>query len=110
MLHHILKGPNQIDKYLRQRNSHNKQQKAFTPAGNGDLFSGSINAEIVTMRDDKNTRNNQPTVTISHTPHQALLGESSHKVKAIEPPNDYLNPDLLDAFKQNPFTKSLNSY
>ncbi len=105
-----IKGPNQIDKYLRQRNSHNKQQKAFTPAGNGDLFSGSINAEIVTMRDDKNTRNNQPTVTISHTPHQALLGESSHKVKAIEPPNDYLNPDLLDAFKQNPFTKSLNSY
>lgn len=102
-------GPMQIDKYSRQRNNMNKIQTEHTPSGYENLFSGNITADICTKRGDCQERVAAPSL-----PMQPIGASSYGKLNGLERTsqidNERIDKNLLDAFKQNPYTHSITSY
>tara|TARA_A100001015_G_scaffold214080_1_gene240250 strand:- start:1878 stop:3593 length:1716 start_codon:yes stop_codon:yes gene_type:complete len=102
-------GPMQIDKYNRQRNNVNKGQTEYTPSGYENLFSGNITADICTKRGDCQERVAAPSLPI-----QPIGVDTYGKLNGLERTsqidNERIDKNLLDAFKQNPYTHSITSY
>ena len=100
-----------------QHNNNNKISKEFTPAGNMAMFNYNENINI--KRVDKN---NTACPWNSGASAGAGLGVMPPSVnqlgKMSKTPQYYkesincerMQPDILDAFKQNPYTQSLHSY
>ena len=101
--------------YEAQYNQHNNVNKistSFTPAGNMNLFNPTEN--ICTKRHDDNCEPwvPNPVFRISNSP-----GVETHG-KLEKYPQSYqesvncarIQPDILDAFRKNPYTQSLHSY
>jgi hypothetical protein len=100
-----------------QHNNNNKISKEFTPAGNMAMFNYNENINI--KRVDKN---NTACPWNSGASAGAGLGVMPPSVnqlgKMSKTPQYYkesincerIQPDILDAFKQNPYTQSLHSY
>ena len=106
----IYQKPSQIDKYLKQRNNNNKSTISHIPAGNNNLFTGNISAEFCTNRDQCSTRNLAPSALISSIPNAETYGKQNSSANFERKSTRELDPDLLSAFKSNPYTQSLKSY
>lgn len=94
-----------------QRNNPNKTTPGRTAAGGMQTLNSNLN---VALRDDAmrhNTRQNAVSANVSAIPSLETFGD-------VNMPQYYnncqgcdrINPDILTAFKNNPYTKSLNSY
>jgi hypothetical protein len=105
-------GLHLVDNYLRQRNNNNKQQAPASIHGNMNMFNGEINQRNSNIKSCDNPRMWVPSARINNTPtveqHGKLHGMQRYDNDKIG--TDRINPDLLDAFKSNPYTKSLNSW
>jgi hypothetical protein len=105
-----VQGLPQQDAYMHQRNNVNKGQMEYTPSGNDNLFNGNINAEMCTNRGVCNARGLAPTV-FSSSPSVNTLGRmNTATYKQSQPDTERIDCSLLDAFKQNPYTHSLQTY
>lgn len=107
--HSEIQGPKQIHAYLNQKNNVNREQVEYTPSGHDNIFSGNINANICTNRGDCNNRMTQPTNLPHMTPSIATYGQLNTVDRTVDDSNR-IDSDLLDAFKQNPYTHSIESY
>jgi hypothetical protein len=102
-----------VDQYARQRNNNNKIQAPASIHGSTSIYNGEINQRNNNLKACDNPREwGVPSARINATPsvkHQgALHGGQSYNQQKIG--TDRINPDLLNAFKSNPYTKSLNSW
>ena len=103
-------GHKQIESYIQQRNNNNRIQTNHTPSANHNIFNGNINAELCTNRGVRNSRGMAPTV-FSSTPSVNTLGNmNTANYKTSQGPSDRIESTMLDAFKQNPYTHSLQTY
>jgi hypothetical protein len=103
-------GLPQLDAYSRQHNNVNKSQVNYTPSGNNNLFSGNINAELCTNRGVCNTRGSAP-MGFASPPSVNTLGATNNSTyKQSQPDTSRLDSSMLNAFKQNPYTHSLQTY
>ena len=79
--------------------------------GNNTQFLGSINAE--THRNEENRNNNRmwvPSNMPRTIPSTEMIGNVQPQCFThSEKPNDRIDDSLLTAFKNNPYTQSLNS-
>jgi hypothetical protein len=105
-------GIHLVDNYLRQRNNNNKQQAEASIHGNMNMFNGEINQRNNNIKSTDNPRMWVPSARINNTPtveqHGKLHGMQKYDNNKIG--SERINPDILDAFKSNPYTKSLNSW
>ena len=105
-------GLHLVDNYLRQRNNNNKQQAEASVHGNMSMFNGDITQRNNNIKSSENPRNWVPSARINTIPtveqHGKLQGTQSYDNKKTGA--DRMNPDLLNAFKSNPYTQSLNSW
>lgn len=107
------KGPQSYDSAYRQRNNVNKSYPNRPNQGGTQMFNNYQNLSVI--RDDSvldNNRYNAPSARISHTPNVETYGtQYQPNILADEQKNmDRIDPDLLNAFKQNPYTQSLQSW
>ena len=78
--------------------------------GNASHFNPTIN--VSTSRYDTDRDNNRmwvPSATVHSGPSVATMGFTNAPQYLPQENNDRLNPDLLNAFKENPYTQSLYS-
>ena len=105
-------GDRSVENVLNQRNNCNKQQNSVVLPGNMELFSG--NQNLSTIRDDVtklNSRWNLPNGNSSIIPTKDQLGVFENQASLSEITNrERIKPDILEAFKQNPYTQSLSSW
>lgn len=105
-------GLHLVDNYLRQRNNNNKQQAEATVHGNMNMFNGDITQRNNNMKCVDNPRQWVPSARINNAPsveqHGRLQGLQSYDNEKTG--SERMNPDLLNAFKSNPYTQSLNSW
>lgn len=95
-----------------------KHKKSWPMAGGTQIYSGNLNMSI--NRRDNDRVNNRLTTDdfIRNVPvDNSLLIPSIESIGKVHSPQQYKNdsleridPDLLQAFKSNPYAKSLNSY
>jgi hypothetical protein len=108
-----------ITAWSNQHNNVNKTYENWPMAGGTQLYSGSMNMNI--NRRDNDRVNNRLTADdfIRNVPvDNSLVIPSIESVGQINIPQQYnsginvdrMDPSLLQAFKSNPYTKSLNSY
>lgn len=102
--------PSYVSAY-NQNNNDLKEQNNRINTGNMDLYNGSMNA---TLRDDVNESHRKQIITTTnanvYTPN--LIGKDTlvnprQETESLE--NNRMNSDILDAFKENPYTKNLHS-
>ncbi|MAP67420.1 MAG: hypothetical protein CMF80_06970 [Candidatus Marinimicrobia bacterium] len=98
------------DAEYAQRNNVNRDTYSFTPSGNIDTFNNQINPDLVTQRDTQNYRTTNTTIGPSYSPDIQTYGQLHGKQELPNTNTDRIEPDLLQAFKNNPFTQSLSSY
>ena len=93
-----------------QRNA-NRTAPGRTNQGGMDSFNGDIN---MTLRNDalrRNNRANAPAATTSAIPSTQTFGDVNMPQYYDQCQGcDRINPDILTAFKNNPYTQSLNSW
>lgn len=99
------------DAYRNQRNNHNKLTPATHVLGNMNVFDGNYNSvNNAVDREQDNMRMFTPT-NLPRTHHSAetypKLSGGQHYDNIQN--NDRIHPEILDAFKKNPYTQSLNS-
>ena len=91
-----------------QRNQ-NKPYQNRTNHGNMSVFNGQLNA-TVTGREECNDRPNALYNPYNHTPDPSHLGNITNEPQQYKPiEQTYNNSDMLNAFKNNPYTQPLNS-
>ena len=99
------------DAYRRQRLNNNKLTKQHTNMGNMTLFNSNTN-----YKNYKNPqKNNRIPINTGGAPQitsKEQYGNLSGKqiYDQCKTGSDRIEPNILDAFKQNPYTQSLNSY
>ena len=100
-----------------QHNNFNKVSKEFTPAGNMAMFNNTENINI--KRSDKNNVscpwNSGPSANSGlggMPPSANQMGQLSKTPQFYQESIncERIQPDILDAFKKNPYTQSLHSY
>lgn len=101
------------DQYRRQRNNVNKVTGPASIHGNMATFNGNYNANLVD-RSHENTRgliSSTQGVSVP-TPSKELIGQLSGRQVYDQCTTgcDRIQPDLLDAFRKNPYTQSLHSH
>jgi hypothetical protein len=106
-------GPHLVDNYLQQRNNNNKQQAAASIHGNMNMFNGEICQRNNNNKTQCNTRASMPSGRSNNSiptveQHGQLHGTQQYDNNKIG--TDRINPDLLNAFKSNPYTQSLTSW
>lgn len=105
-------GLHLVDNYLRQRNNNNKQQAEASIHGNMNMFNGEINQKYHNGKVCSEEHFAGPSSRQQSVPnveqYGKLHGTQEYDNKKIG--TDRINPDLLDAFKSNPYTQSLNSW
>lgn len=105
------RGEISLEAVMNQRNNCNKQQNSVVKPGNMDLFNG--NQNLVNIRDDTTRSNNR--LWVQHSgPSQITSVEQLGYTENIQTLSDKTNrarmePDILSAFKNNPYVQSLNS-
>jgi hypothetical protein len=111
-------APMDLSAWSNQHNNVNKTQESWPMAGGTQIYSGNLNMSI--NRRDNDRVNNRLTTDdfIRNVPaDNSLLIPSIESIGKVHSPQQYkndglerINPDLLQAFKSNPYAKSLNSY
>jgi hypothetical protein len=105
-------GLHLVDNYLRQRNNNNKQQAEARIHGNMGMFNGEINQKYHNGKVCSQEYFAGPSSRHQSVPnieqYGKLHGTQEYDNKKIG--TDRINPDLLNAFKSNPYTQSLNSW
>ena len=100
-----------VDQYTQQRNNNNKQHSEASVHGNMKMLNSDINQRNNT-KTTPNPRLWVPSSGHSTTPgvaqHGALHGKQFYQQDKIG--TDRINPDVLNAFKKNPYTHSLQSH
>lgn len=96
------------DKFERQRNNHNKTSYGYTPSGNTNMFNNNINMSI----SNKKVENNRAPLgsfgnTIPSTDTYGKIHTPQYYDECVS--CDRIQPDVLNAFKKNPFTHSLTN-
>jgi hypothetical protein len=95
-----------------QHHNVNKSYEARTNHGSMSLLGTETNISVAKVESDRN--NNRlwvPTNAPSQIPNADMYGQMSMPQSYDMNVNmERINPSILDAFKQNPFTKSLNVY
>lgn len=98
------------DAYRRQRNNNNKQTTQVNVHGNSNHFNNEINMNLA-EKAVKNPRmwvpNNAPSAIPSMEQYGQVMNTPQSYNQNIN--SNRINPELLTAFKQNPYTQSLNS-
>lgn len=94
-----------------QRNNHNRVTKAWTPQGGTNMFNNSITVETVAQRERDNalSRENFKMQYNTVVPNKQIIGTVQMPKETTTPITDMLNGDLLQSFKENPYTHSLQS-
>lgn len=104
------------DMYRAQRNNYNKRQAPASIHGNMNLMNGDINMTLnnnkCVPREREHVPSNGPFGLTPSAEHQGLEQSVPNNVSYNKNKigTDRINPDLLNAFKQNPYTQSLSSY
>ena len=111
-------APMDLSAWSNQHNNVNKTQESWPMAGGTQIYSGNLNMNI--NRRDNDRVNNRLTTDdfIRNVPaDNSLLIPSIESIGKVHSPQQYKNdsleridPNLLQAFKSNPYAKSLNSY
>jgi hypothetical protein len=111
-------APMDLSAWNNQHNNVNKTQESWPMAGGTQIYSGNLNMSI--NRRDNDRVNNRLTTDdfIRNVPaDNSLLIPSIESIGKVHSPQQYKNdsleridPNLLQAFKSNPYAKSLNSY
>ena len=105
-------GTRQEDLYFKnQRNNSNKLQTPYTPLGTSAKFNNNVNVRTSTNR-------GKSTQELGAAPSMPNSGPSMQTYGKINTPQYYnecincdrIQPDILDAFRKNPYTQSLHSY
>jgi len=100
-----------VENVLNQRNNCNRLQNSVVLPGNMELFNG--NQQLANIRDDCNRKNNRwwvPNGNQSIIPTGEMIGRiQSMQSLDEDTQRQRIKPDILEAFKQNPYTQSLNS-
>lgn len=101
-----------VDQYARQRNNNNKIQAPASIHGNMSMHNGNINQRNNNVKTCDNPRMWVPSPQINHSPGVEQIGaiHGGQVYNQDKIGTDRINPDILDAFKSNPYTKSLNSW
>lgn len=101
-------GHVQTDKFERQRNNNNKTSYGYTPSGSMELLNHNMN---VSVPNRKVENNRAPLGTFGNTIPSADTFGKIHTPQYYDQcvSCDRIQPDVLDAFKKNPFTHSLSS-
>lgn len=97
------------DPERNQRNNNNKTVSSYTPSGNTNTFNNQMNVNINTNRGSNNhhlTSPNMPSSTPSASNYGKISGPQMYDQNAS---CDRIQPDILNAFKNNPYTHSLSS-
>ena len=109
-------GDTQTDKYYRQTNNVLKEPStvARTNHGSSQIYNQTMNVNVARIDGDRdNNRLWQPqSTTISQMgPSKQSVGsmKSKQQYDDCKTGIDYISPDLLDAFRSNPYTHSLTS-
>tara|TARA_B100000524_G_scaffold190229_1_gene98578 strand:+ start:972 stop:2723 length:1752 start_codon:yes stop_codon:yes gene_type:complete len=92
-----------------QRNNNNKHIVGYTPSGNTSVLNSELNVHIDTQRGVNNKRlsaPNMPQGPPSASNYGKISGPQYYDQNAS---CDRIQPDILDAFKKNPYTHSLSS-
>lgn len=96
-----------------QRNNPNKTHINRPNQGNMSMYNNSMNMTIGRRDEDRvNSRAYASSANITYTPGVETYGQINNMPQQYdnEKINDRINPDILKAFKENPYTKSLNSW
>ena len=95
----------------RNQRNNNKVSRQHFPSGSANQFNNSHNMQI-NKNVQENPRQWVPGTNLqSSIPNLDTFGQSNNPIKLSNDMNeDRLDPKLLSAFKENPYTKSLNSY
>ena len=116
-----MNAPMDIDAWNRQHNNVNKTYESWPMAGGTQVFSGDINMSI-NKRDQDRVNNRltpQDFINIQSVPHDPSKSiPSAETFGRINMPQQYnqnintqrISGDLLQAFKSNPYTQSLQSF
>lgn len=102
-------GPKPIQAYLEQRNNVNRIQTDYTPSGYEGLFNGNINADLCTNRGDCDNRGLTPNLP-NYSPSIQTYGKLNGTERTSTITSERIEPNILDAFKKNPYTHSIESY
>jgi len=101
------------DAYRRQRNNNNKVTGPASIHGNMQMFNGDIN---MSLNNNKMQCNNRAPIA-SGNPSAApakeqygMMNSGPQIYNECKVGCDRIAPDILDAFKKNPYTQSLSSY
>lgn len=102
------------DTAYKQTNNETKQQLVVNRANQGgtQIFNQTENVLISKKESDReNNRMWIPSAANAIPPSSQIYGKLDQPYAAAEEKNNYdrINPDLLNAFKQNPYTHSLNN-
>jgi len=108
-----------LSAWNNQHNNVNKTQESWPMAGGTQIYSGNINMNI-NRRDNDRVNNrlttndfirNVPTDNSLHIPSFESIGKIHMPQQYKEDVNlERIDPNILQAFKSNPYAKSLNSY
>ena len=107
-------GPKTYDAAYRQRNNVNKSYESRTNQGGTQIFNQRDNIDIQKIDSDRNNnrlwvRNSGGSTIPTMDTHGKLSGNMN--LKSVDTHNfDRINPDILTAFKSNPYTQSLHSW
>ena len=105
-------GLHLVDNYLRQRNNNNKQQAEASIHGSMSMFNGEINQKYHNGKVCSQEYFAAPSSRQQSVPNVEQYGKlhGTQEYNNNKIGTDRINPDLLDAFKSNPYTQSLNSW
>uniref|UniRef100_A0A6C0H553 Uncharacterized protein n=1 Tax=viral metagenome TaxID=1070528 RepID=A0A6C0H553_9ZZZZ len=102
-------GMRNVDAEYRQHNNDLKTTEGRTPIGNISLYSGNINMQINKQNGNtENNRFNPPASIIKIPAHVENYGMQHGPNNPIEN-YDRIQPWVVDAFKENPYTHSLTN-
>jgi hypothetical protein len=97
----------------RQTNNELKEPTTYSRTNHGSTqtFNPQININIAKLDDDRiNNRQWVPSAMPQMYAHKEMLGETYKPPEMNTNIDDRLNANLLDAFKSNPYTQSLQSF
>jgi len=105
-------GTNQSMSQTSAYNQRNNPNKTFSNHPNqGGMSLLNADTNFTSVRNDQNqTRIPTGTSTMSAIPSKTSYGRTQMPPTTIQPNYDRMNPDLLNAFKSNPYTHSLTSW
>ena len=108
-----MNGPEESMSQYASYNQRNNSNKTFinTPnQGNMSTFNSNINVSLRPDDDKPNVREYASTSNINVIPSADTYGNINMPQDMVNQSADRMNPDILTAFKNNPYTHSLSSW